>query len=281
MDSLNFAVIGHPIGHTMSPFIHKKLFEAAGATGEYSALDIPPEKLSAEFENLKKLGGCNVTIPHKSAIIPLLDETDPFAALCGAVNTVKFSGGRAIGCNTDKIGFLKALEHGGLGANGKILLCGCGGAARMIAFVCAERGCNITIAVREKSLKKAEALANEVKRAFPQTEIYAADVQKISGNFDLLCNATPAGMFPNIDSCPAPDSLIASCRGVFDCVYNPAETLLLKKADEFGCKTEGGMSMLVWQAAAAQEFWHGFKFSDEDINSLCETATAEMERIFR
>lgn len=281
MDSLNFAVIGHPIGHTMSPFIHKKLFEAAGVGGDYRALDISPEKLAAEFENLKKLGGCNVTIPHKSAIIPLLDETEDFAALCGAVNTVKFSGGRAIGYNTDKIGFLKALRHGGLAASGKILLCGCGGAARMIAFVCAEKNCDITIAVREKSLAKAESLAEEVKKAFPQTEIRAAATEKISGDFDLLCNATPAGMFPNTDSCPSPDSLIASCRGVFDCVYNPGETLLLKKAKNFGCKTEGGMSMLVWQAAAAQEIWHGVKFKSEDINSLCESAAAETERIFR
>lgn len=281
MDCLKFAVIGHPIGHTMSPFIHTKLFEIAGIKGEYTSADIPPEKLGQEYDSLRRLRGINVTIPHKAAIISFLDEIDRFAAVCGAVNTVKFSDGFAKGYNTDRLGFLKALQGIGITPHGNVIICGCGGAASMAAFVCAEFGCNVTIAARARSLKKAQSLAEKVKKEFPSCKVVAEETEKISGEFDILCNATPAGMYPNVNSCPVPDELTASCGAVFDCVYNPGETLLLKKAREMNIPAASGMAMLVWQAAAAQEIWHGFKFESEDINRLCLLAEKETERIFR
>lgn len=277
---MHFAVIGHPIGHTMSPFIHKKLFNLSGVKAEYSVMDIAPENFISEFKNIKCLSGCNLTIPHKSAVIPLLDELHPWAKLFGAVNTVKF-GEKNIGYNTDCIGFTKALEAAGIPLSGNVLLCGNGGAARMMAFVCAEKGCKLTFSVRESGKEKAEKIKEEILAAFKGAEVSVFLSDNVTGNYDLLLNATPCGMFPKIDAMPVSEKVLAKCQNVFDCIYNPKETLLLKKAKANGSKTAEGMPMLIWQAAAAQEIWNGVKFSEDDVNSLTEEAVKEMERIFR
>lgn len=277
---MRFAVIGHPIGHTMSPFIHKRLFEISGVEAEYSVMDIAPENFPSEFKNIKDLKGCNLTIPHKSAVIPLLDELHPWAKLFGAVNTVKF-GEKNIGYNTDCIGFTKALETENIPISGKVLLCGNGGAARMMAFVCAEKGCNLTFSVRESGIEKAEKIKEEIFAAFKDAEVSVSLSENVTGDFDLLLNATPCGMFPKIDAMPVSEKVLSKCQSVFDCIYNPNETKLLKKAKANGSKTAHGMPMLLWQAAAAQEIWNDVKFSEDDVNSLTEEAVREMERIFR
>lgn len=277
---MHFAVIGHPIGHTMSPFIHKRLFNLSGVEAEYSVMDIAPENFISEFKNIKSLKGCNLTIPHKSAVIPLLDELHPWAKLFGAVNTVKF-GEKNIGYNTDCIGFTKALEAAGITLSGNVLLCGNGGAARMMAFVCAEKGCKLTFSVRESGKEKAEKIKEEILAAFKGAEVSVYLSDNVTGNYDLLLNATPCGMFPKTRAMPVSEKVLAKCQNVFDCIYNPKETLLLKKAKANGSKTAEGMPMLIWQAAAAQEIWNGVKFSEDDVNSLTEEAVKEMERIFR
>lgn len=277
---MRFAVIGHPIGHTMSPFIHKRLFTLSGVEAEYSVMDIAPENFISEFKNIKSLKGCNLTIPHKSAVIPLLDELHPWAKLFGAVNTVKF-GEKNIGYNTDCIGFTKALEAAGITLSGNVLLCGNGGAARMMAFVCAEKGCKLTFSVRESGKEKAEKIKEEILAAFKGAEVSVYLSDNVTGNYDLLLNATPCGMFPKTRAMPVSEKVLAKCQNVFDCIYNPKETLLLKKAKANGSKTAEGMPMLIWQAAAAQEIWNGVKFSEDDVNSLTEEAVKEMERIFR
>lgn len=264
----------------MSPFIHKRLFEISGVGAEYSVMDIAPENFASEFKNIKSLNGCNLTIPHKSAVIPLLDELHPWAKLFGAVNTVKF-GEKNIGYNTDCIGFTKALETAKIPISGNVLLCGNGGAARMMAFVCAEKGCNLTFSVRESGIKKAEKIKEEIRAAFKNAEVSVSLSENVTGNFDLLLNATPCGMFPKIDAMPVREKVLSKCENVFDCIYNPNETQLLKKAKANGSGTAYGMPMLLWQAAAAQEIWNGVKFSEDDVNALVEEAVREMERIFR
>ena len=131
METKKFAVIGHPIGHTMSPFIHTRLFELQGVKAEYTKLDIAPENLEYEFKNtLSKLDGFNITIPHKQAVIPFLDEIDAKAEMYGSVNTVSNKNGISKGYTTDPDGFLKALDAAGILLNGRIVVFGCGGVAR-------------------------------------------------------------------------------------------------------------------------------------------------------
>lgn len=278
--SRKFTVIGHPLGHTMSPFIHDALFRLSGLPGEYGAQDIPPEELSARYADLRRLAGFNVTIPHKQAIIPLLDRLDESAARYGAVNTVA-CGEQAVGYNTDAYGFLKALQTSGISLGGPVLLCGCGGVARTMAYECLLAGGPLTLAVRESDLPAARALAAELQQAIDDARVDIVRLDEAQGSFDLLINATPVGMYPRCDAMPVDEKLLAGCRHVFDAIYNPRKTLLLRVAERLGIPTVGGMPMLVWQAVRAHEIWDGTVYDLEDIRRLVEDSYAEMERLFQ
>ena len=154
METKKFAVIGHPIGHTMSPFIHTRLFELQGVKAEYTKLDIAPENLEYEFKNtLSKLDGFNITIPHKQAVIPFLDEIDAKAEMYGSVNTVSNKNGISKGYTTDPDGFLKALDAAGIMLNGRIVIIGCGGVARTMAYEVVLKKQPLLFAVRKEDLK--------------------------------------------------------------------------------------------------------------------------------
>lgn len=292
-----FAVIGHPIGHTMSPFIHQRLFALSGKVpSSYEALDIPPEELAVSMATLRQFRGFNITIPHKQAILPLLDDCSPQAQAFGSVNTVLVQDGKATGYTTDGIGCLKALEAAGITLEGSCLLLGSGGAARAIAFALTE-ACpqpDLTFAVREESLAKTRDLCASLS-------LYAAKLEK-TGNytvlsykaleartkqkseeklFSLLLNCTSVGMFPKVDQCPVSPEVVACCGAVFDAVYNPHETRLLQTAKALGIPTVHGMAMLVWQAVAAQEIWNGSSFQISDIEALIADAAREMSRRFQ
>ena len=160
----NAAVIGHPIGHTMSPFIQRRLFELSGIPMEYRVLDVP--ELSAALPELRALDCFNVTIPHKSAIIPYLDGIDDRARLCGSVNTVKVVEGKLYGFTTDGPGAAVSLKIHSMSLQGELLILGNGGAAKAIAFQAAERpNFHVTLAHRadsyEKAMELAEKLANQ------------------------------------------------------------------------------------------------------------------------
>lgn len=278
--NFDYAVVGHPIKHTMSPFIHSKLFEISGVRAKYSLLDIEPEKLESGFEQLKTLKGCNFTIPHKSAVIPLLDGLSDRAKLYGAVNTVKF-GEKNIGYNTDCLGFLAALDGAKMKLCGNVLVCGNGGASRMMAFESAMAGCNTVIAVRESGVEKGKALKREIEQNVSGANVEVTLYGDVSGDFDLLLNGTPVGMYPNTEQMPVGEKLLSRCAGVFDCIYNPRKTVLLAKAAANGSKVGGGMPMLVWQAAKAQTIWHGYEFTQAQLEPIIEQADKEMERVFR
>ena len=271
-----FALTGYPLGHSLSPFIHKQLFKAAGIEADYSLMEIPPESLSDEFEGLKQLCGFNVTIPHKVNIIPLLDELDGRAALFGAVNTVKVDeNGRTKGFNTDCDGFLNALKAADISLAGRVLLCGSGGAARMFAFEAVSAGCDLTVAVRKTGLPTAQKVALEIKSKLGKA-VETAALDEIKGGFDLIINATPVGMYPNADACVIGREIIERSGAVFDAVYNPSETLLVKYAKEAGIKYSNGLPMLVWQAAVAEEIWNGVSFSAEDIEPVLALTEKEL-----
>lgn len=274
-----FAVIGHPIGHTMSPFIHQNLFALQGKEIEYLTLDIAPEELKSAMSGiLATLDGFNITIPHKEVIIPLIDEIDESANKYNAVNCVLNRKGKAFGYSTDAFGFVKALEASGVSLSGRVLVLGSGGAARTLAREACDRGCKVTIAVRPHSVEKAEKLKNWLSENRGKASVCTYD--SISGEFDLLVNATPVGMYPNTDAMPVTTEQLKHCKAVFDAVYNPESTLLLKTAKSLNIKTVGGMAMLVWQAVKAHEHWYNAEFDPNDIEKLISDANCEMKRIF-
>ena len=233
-----YALTGYPLGHSMSPFIHKALFEISKIEASYGLVETPPEDLGDSFKNtLSALRGFNVTIPHKTAVIKYLDELSPRAELFGAVNTVDVREDKIVGHNTDCAGFLSALQSADIELGGDVLLLGSGGVARMIAFESVLADANLTIAVRESGVPKAEKIKKEIK-------------QKV----------------------------IQSSKAAFDVIYNPYETVFIKYAKQAGIKYSGGLSMLVWQAAVAQEIWNGVKFSNEDIDKVIDLTQKELEK---
>lgn len=274
-----YALIGHPLGHSMSPFIHKRFFELSGKNESYELFDIAPETLKTEFQTaIEKYNGLNVTIPHKTDVIPLVDSLHESAARYNAVNCIAKENGKLIGYNTDCIGFLRSVPEKAL--SGKFLLSGCGGAGRMMALEAAAHGADITIAIKSFSAQQAEILTKEINEKFPNVNIKTVDLDNVTGKFDLFANATPVGMYPNVNECPVSEQVIANCENIFDAVYNPEETLLIKKAKEMGKNAVGGMSMLVLQAAAAHEIWYGGSFTKEQTDMIIKEASAEMTKKF-
>lgn len=277
MSTKKFAVIGHPIGHTMSPFIHTRLFALSGIDAEYTKLDIAPENLAYEYKNtLSKLDGYNITIPHKQNIIPLINEIDSKAKMYGSVNTVANRDGIAKGYTTDPDGFLKALDASGIVLSGRVVILGCGGVARTMAYETALKNLPVLFAVRIEDIKIAESLCSEIKSAVKDAKADYCTIPELEGDIDVLVNATPIGMFPRVDAQPVSDKIIKKSANVFDAVYNPLETVLIKKARANGANAVGGMSMLVWQAVVSHEHWDGSTYAVEDIDKLCIDSANEL-----
>lgn len=277
MSTKKFAVIGHPIGHTMSPFIHTRLFALSGIDAEYTKLDIAPENLAQEYQKtLLKLDGYNITIPHKQNIIPLIDEIDSKAKMYGSVNTVANRDGIAKGYTTDPDGFLKALDASGIVLLGRVVILGCGGVARTMAYEVALKNLPVLFAVRIEDVKIAESLCEEIKNTISGAKAEYCTIPQLEGDIDVLVNATPIGMFPRVEAQPVSDEIINKSANVFDAVYNPLETVLIKKAKANGANAVGGMSMLVWQAVVSHEHWDGSTYAVEDINKLCLDAANEL-----
>lgn len=277
MSTKKFAVIGHPIGHTMSPFIHTRLFALSGIDAEYTKLDIAPENLAQEYQKtLLKLDGYNITIPHKQNIIPLIDEIDSKAKMYGSVNTVANCDGIAKGYTTDPDGFLKALDASGIVLSGRVVILGCGGVARTMAYEVALKNLPVLFAVRIEDVKIAESLCEEIKNTISGAKADYCTIPQLEGDIDVLVNATPIGMFPRVDAQPVSDEIINKSANVFDAVYNPLETVLIKKAKANGANAVGGMSMLVWQAVVSHEHWDGSTYAVDDINKLCLDSANEL-----
>ncbi|WBY63753.1 MAG: Multifunctional fusion protein [Thermocaproicibacter melissae] len=280
MNTCSFALIGHPIGHSMSPFLHSKLFALSGVNASYTLHDISPENLASSVPFLRTLDGFNITIPHKETIIRFLDSLDPRAEEAGSVNTVKNVDGRLIGYTTDGEGFRRALEFAGVPLGGRVAILGAGGAARAIAFEAAHAGARITVAAREHSLPSAQRLCAELRAKIPGTTAESCLISNLSGTWDLLVNATPAGMIPHPETCAASEELVANSACVFDAVYNPDETKLLSIAKRLGKKAVGGVGMLVCQAAAAEEIWLGTHFSAKDLQALFAETSLQVRARF-
>lgn len=284
---LHLGLIGYPIEHSYSAILHTAALKAHGLNGEYNLHKIPPlpdgEKKLEELFNFMREGeitGLNVTIPHKRNVIRFLDKLSDISTRIDAVNTIAFQNGCLFGTNTDADGFLNDLKIKAAGyivleqsvisdsANrANALILGAGGAARAIAFSLLVSGWNITIAARK--LEQARSLMENLNRHFVNSIIKAVDLSKnvleeVAGDISLLINATSAGMFPNADlnSWPEGVSLPPECF-VYDLVYNPGITKLMKQAEIENIPNAGGIGMLVEQAVLSFEIWTGMHVSRE------------------
>ena len=243
--SRKYALIGDKLGHTLSPPIHKRLFELRGREFSYELLEIDPSELDGRKAQLRELAGYNVTIPHKPAIIAQLDRLDDSAQRYGAVNCVDNKGGVSVGYNTDCDGFLRSVKSSGGKLSGSTLLLGAGGVGRMMAIETALAGGRLTMAVLEDFKPQAEKV------------------------------------YPKCDACAVGDEVIARADFVFDAIYNPKETLLIQKAKALGKTAVGGMAMLVWQAVSAHEIWDGDSYADEDVQAIIDEMYERVERDFK
>jgi len=255
-----FCIIGHPIGHSMSPVMHNAALKDLGLNFVYVAYDIKPNQLNGAIKGLKALGimGFNVTIPYKERIIKYLDKLDPLAKRIGAINTVKNENGFLIGRNTDALGAQKGLLDAGCKIQGKkVVILGAGGAAKAISYILAEDANKMIIANRTE--KRAIELVKNLKQNFKANAEGKSYSEKILReelrDAEILINTTPIGMYPNINQSPIPKELLHPELFVFDVIYNPLETQLLRYAKDIGCNTLSGLEMLISQGILAFEWW--------------------------
>ena len=274
-----YGLIGHPLGHSVSPQIHQQLFSLEGLSCPYELYDLPAETFAEGFPaELEALDGFNITLPFKEKILPYLETLHESAAFYGSANTVlRQKDGTLIGFNTDCDGFLRTLESRQIPISGSVCILGAGGVGRMFALECLRQGAKTAVAVRETGLSRAKQLAQEAQEKCGKP-LEILDIGTLSGPFDLLINATPAGMYPNIQQCPISETVITQCKAVFDCIYNPGETLLLQAAKKAGAQVAGGMDMLVWQAVSAHHYWNGTAFSNHAVQKII-SETAETVRM--
>lgn len=254
-----FGVIGDPIGHSMSPAMHNDLFQLYNIDASYLPFQVLKDDLETAVKGLKALGasGFNVTIPHKTAIMPYLDKIDPLAQAIGAVNTVKNENGMFIGYNTDGPGFVKGLE--GLAADleeRSALIIGAGGAARAIYFSMAKAGIN-RIDLYNRTIKKAEELVETCPYQVQSRVLDRANTERLLGEYQLIVQTTSIGMVPEVDFSPLTLENVSSKALVSDIIYNPLKTKLLKEAASKGAATQNGIDMFVYQGALAFEHWTG------------------------
>ena len=278
----NLGVIGWPIAHSLSPAMQSAAIFDAGLDLSYIAMGVRPESLAAAVEGLKALNfrGFNVTIPHKTSIIALLDETEEDARRIGAVNTVVNEGGRLIGKNTDVTGFLNGFSRDGVGIFGKkAVVFGGGGAARAAIWgLLREGAAKISVGVRNEK-KAREALFDLASGSVAEVlswdgEDFAASL----GSADILVNTTPLGMTPQYDAAPPVDwSIVPSSAYVYDVIYTPSRTRFLKEAEARGHRTRNGAAMLVGQGAEAFFAWTGIRPREEVMERALLKALGEKE----
>ncbi|HZU76874.1 MAG TPA: shikimate dehydrogenase [Dehalococcoidia bacterium] len=259
-------LIGHPVGHSISPQFQQAAFDALGIDARYERWDTPPEGLAPRVAALRHEPylGANVTVPHKEAVLPLLDAVEPLAHRAGAVNTIVREDGRLRGYNTDVAGFRRALaERGSFSAAAKrALVLGAGGAARAVVLALElEAARSVTVANRrhERALRLVEELRSRSGPPLTALPWEAAQQPEMLRSVELLVHCTTIGMAGSAAARELPVRPEALAPHVFVCdvVANPRRTPLLLAAEAAGCRTLGGLPMLVYQGAASFELWTG------------------------
>ncbi|PLT30933.1 shikimate dehydrogenase [Peribacillus deserti] len=256
-----YGVMGDPIRHSMSPDIHNDAFRRMDINADYHLFHVLPDQLENAVKGVRALNisGFNVTVPHKTKIMPFLDEIDELAGAIGAVNTVVNREGRLVGYNTDGPGFVRGIKErlGTPLANKKTLIIGAGGAARGIYFSLVKEGIT-QIDICNRTLQNAKSLIEQCPYETASQAFGFEEAAEMISQYDLIVQTTSAGMSPNVSEVPfeISDRLQASAL-VSDIIYNPLETGFLRQAKEKGAMTHNGIDMFVYQAALAFEIWTG------------------------
>ncbi len=275
-------VISAPGKKSLSPVFQQAAFDHLGIAVNYQHWPTPADGLETRVTGLHApdVLGVNVTIPHKEACLPLVDDLDPLVRRVGALNTILNDGGALRGYNTDVEGFLRPLQDAHFELRGcSAVIAGAGGAARAVVVALAEAGA-ARIAVVNRTLERAERLVSDLSaEARPAQLVAAPDTreswEKAAAGTDLLVNCTSLGTAgtPEEDRSPMPSDLIRSQALVYDLVYQPAETRLIRDAREAGARTIGGLPMLIYQGAASFKLWTG---KDAPVDIMFQAAEAAL-----
>lgn len=260
-----FGLVGNPVGHSLSPPMHERAYDALGMDARYVTFEPDPASLERAITGARALGivGLNVTIPFKRDVLSVV-EPDPLAARIGAVNTINLS--TNTGYNTDAVGAVRALRSHGVGLSGTAVVVGAGGAGRAIAFGLADAG--MTVRIANRTVERAHELA----AAVPDASGHGLDsLAELLADADVLVNATSVGM--DEDTSPVPVAALHSDLAVLDAVYTPIETRLLRAANEAGATTVDGGWMLLYQGAAAFEQWTDH---DAPIDAMNDALRAQL-----
>ncbi len=257
-----FGLVGFPLGHSLSPFMHNLALKAVGINAVYLPFPVKPDRVSLVVEAARTLGvqGFNVTIPFKESIIPYLDQVSPEALACGSVNTVLINENLAVGHNTDGIGFMDSMEQAGVMVPGVAIILGAGGAARAIGYQLAIRG-TVTVFLN-RNLERAVKLARDITQATRQDSWGLAGDDSRMRDFlrtaELVVNTTPLGMYPNTEESPPFNfKELNPSAAVADIIYNPLTTQFLREAAKLGFKTINGLGMFVNQGVRSFEMFTG------------------------
>jgi shikimate dehydrogenase len=265
-------IIGNPIEHSLSPAIHNAAFEHLGLNYTYLAFCV--SDMAGAIQGMKALNirGFSVTVPHKIEVIKYLDQIDPVAQQIGAVNTVVNDNGYLTGYNTDWLGFVRSLEAYTSIPDKRVVILGAGGVARAIAFGIKERGGNMTILNRAVEIEMAQALATEIGCQWGDLTQYETVTTA-----EIVINTTPVGMYPDVAKTVIPTQHLRPEQIIYDVVYNPLETRLLREAKERGCQVIPGYEMLLLQGVAQFELWTGKSAPVDLMRTILKNRLTEKE----
>jgi shikimate dehydrogenase len=275
-------LIGHPIGHSLSPLMHNTAFEMLQMDYTYVAFDVLPQYLTEALQGLVALGiaGVNVTVPHKEAVIPLLDDLSSEARAIGAVNTIVNDGGKLSGHNTDLHGFVETVKPFQEVIEGEEMsVIGAGGAARAVLYGLTTHFRPKLIHLLNRSADRANSLREFFARSFgfrqiEVVDLYMPSAQKVLAQSRLIVNTTPLGMMPGVEESPIREhDALKTGQVLVDLVYNPPETKLIRLAKLSGVKTVSGIEMLLHQGARSFELWTNRKMP---LDSVRQTLQAHL-----
>lgn len=275
-----YAVLGHPVGHTLSPLMHNAAFRALGWNAIYLAFDVTPDDLPKVLRAMAAMGfaGANLTVPLKEVGCQSMDHLDASALITRSVNTVCFTPHGLVGHSTDGYGFLRAYREAfGESLSGRsVFLLGTGGAGRALALVLpAEQIASLALA--DADPLRAQQVANEVKAIAPTLPVHVApsldEAERLARTCDVIIQATPLGMKPT-DACPLPPGAFHPGQRVFDLIYRPADTITMRVARAAGARVANGLDMLLYQGVRAFEIWTGVQ---PPVNVMREALQSALE----
>lgn len=260
---LIYGLIGGKLSHSFSPVLHDIIFKNSDIKGKYQLFEVEKTYLKKQINDLRnsKVKGFNVTIPYKLEALKYVDEISAEAKVIGAVNTLDFKGGKVIGYNTDYYGFGASLRRENIGIKDKTaLILGTGGASKAVFHYLKNNGIkNVIFASRNPERAKSE---------YPDSDIIEYDELENIGHINIIINATPVGMYPDVDESPVGEDVICKFDIAVDLIYNPIETKFLQIAKNMDMKTANGLYMLVAQGIKSQEIWNEKKFGKVFYNKI-------------